>query len=393
MKINPKQLKKCIDSVMENVIKTRRQLHRHPELSGAEKQTALLVAKQCRELGLTVQEGIGGYGVLAMIMIDDKRPWLAFRADMDALPIQEKSPDCSYISAVDTVSHSCGHDAHTAILLGTIQAVVQLKQFLHYNLAFVFQPAEESCKGASAMLRDGVFNHITPSYIYALHVYPYLPAGSIGLREGAMCAAADMFDVELKGHGGHAARPHECTDLILIATHIIQALHQIIGRRINPLHPAVLTIGQIHGGHAGNVLPESLFFSGTLRSLHTEVHEEIRSRMDRIIRQTAELWGATASFTLRQATPVLSNNTQAIHEATALFEAYLPDVDLIQIQEPSMGGEDFAEFLHTTPGCLFRLGTGGRPETRYPLHHPCFNLEEDSMSSGVAAFTALALQR
>ncbi|PIP03335.1 MAG: amidohydrolase [Zetaproteobacteria bacterium CG12_big_fil_rev_8_21_14_0_65_54_13] len=386
------RLNRTIDALMPAVIDIRRQLHQQPELSGREKETAAMVAARCRDLGLAVREGIGGYGLLATLVVDDALPWLAFRADMDALPIQESSPVRNYSSQVDGISHSCGHDAHTAILLGSMQAICQLKDQLKHNILFVFQPAEETCVGAAAMLREKLFGDIKPAQIYALHVYPYLPAGSIGLREGAMCAAADMFDVEIKGHGGHAARPHECTDVVLIAAQIIQALHHIVGRKVNPLHPAVLTIGQIHGGHAGNVIPGSISLSGTIRSLHPEVHEEIRTRMDQIIRQTAEAWGATATFTLRQATPVLINDTKLLRRAATLFKQFTPDVNLIEILEPSMGGEDFAEFLYDIPGCLFRLGTGGSPETRYPLHHPCFDIDESSMKSGIAVFTALALQ-
>jgi len=392
MKPIAEKLAEIVDKIMPEVIAIRRQLHQQPELSGQEKETATMVAARCRDLGLEVREGIGGYGLLAVLSIDDALPWLAFRADMDALPIQESRPAGNYTSQVDGISHSCGHDAHTAILLGSMQAICQLKDQLKHNIVFVFQPAEETCVGAAAMLREKLFGDIKPEQIYALHVYPYLPAGAIGLREGPMCAAADMFDVEIRGHGGHAARPHECTDVVLIAAQIIQALHHIVGRKVNPLHPAVLTIGQVHGGHAGNVIPESISLSGTIRSLHPEVHEEIRTRMDQIIRQTAEAWGATASFTLRQATPVLINDANLLRRAATLFEQLTPDVNLIEIQEPSMGGEDFAEFLHDIPGCLFRLGTGGSPETRYPLHHPCFDIEESSMKSGIAAFTALALQ-
>jgi len=391
MKISNEQLNREIDAIMPEVIQIRRALHRQPELSGQEKQTASMVATYCRQHGLTLREGVGGYGVLATLTIDSSYPWLAFRADMDALPIHEQhADDCDYRSQTDGVSHSCGHDVHTAIMLGALHTITQFRQQLKQNIAFVFQPAEETCEGASAMLRDHLFADLQPRSIYALHVYPYLPAGAIGLREGPMCAAADMFDVEIRGRGGHAARPHECIDVILIATHIIQALHQIVGRRVNPLHPAVLTIGQIHGGHAGNVIPEYVKFSGTIRSLHTEVHEEMRSRMDCIIHQTADTWGATASFTLRQATPVLINNSAALKRARSVFADYIPEVELIDIQEPSMGGEDFAEFLQHTPGCLFRLGTGGGPATRYPLHHPCFDIEEHAMHSGIAAFTALA---
>jgi amidohydrolase len=277
-------------------------------------------------------------------------------------------------------------------LLGVAHLLRQLKDQLEYNIAFIFQPAEETCEGAAAMLREHLFESVKPEQIYALHVYPYLPAGSIGLREGTMCAAADMFEVEILGRGGHAARPHECVDVVLVATHVIQALHNIIGRRVNPLHPAVLTIGQIHGGHVGNVIPDHISFSGTFRSLHNEAHEEIRTCMDHVIRQTAETWGATARFSLRQATPVLNNDMNMLAHSRKTFETLLPDVQLIEIQEPSMGGEDFAEFLRHIPGCLFRLGTGAGPETRYPLHHPCFDIDEQSMRSGMLALSALALR-
>jgi len=385
-----RQLTDAISAIMPDVVRMRRHLHQHPELSGHEQQTAMLVADQCRELGLKVRQDIGGHGLLACLETAADKPWIAFRADMDALPIAD-AKQRPYTSCVDEVSHSCGHDAHTAMLLGVARLLSQFKQNLHHNIAFIFQPAEETCQGASEMLRDGLFDHIRPQQIYALHVYPYLPAGSIGLRQGAMCAAADMFDVEIKGRGGHAARPHECIDVVLVATHIIQALHQIVGRRVNPLHPAVLTIGQIHGGHAGNVIPERICFSGTFRSLHPEVHEEIRTRMDQIIRKTAEAWGATSRFTLKQATPVLSNDAMLLTQSRDIFRHMIPDIKLIEINEPSMGGEDFAEFLHDIPGCLFRLGTGSGPETRYPLHHPCFDIDESSMSAGMAAFAALAL--
>jgi len=385
------ELLAAVNEVMPEAIRVRRYLHEHPELSGDEQQTAHLLANGCKELGLKVREGIGGHGVLATLLVDESLPWIALRADMDALPIQD-GKQCAYASRIESVSHACGHDVHSAVLLGTAKLLSRLRNELSCNVAFVFQPAEETCEGASSMLRDKLFDGIHPERIYAMHVYPYLPAGAIGLRDGAMCAAADMFDVEIHGHGGHAARPHECIDVVLVATQVIQALHQIVGRRVNPLHPAVLTIGQIHGGHAANVIPDHISFSGTFRSLHPEAHEEIRRRMDQIIRQTAETWGATAKFMLRQATPVLINDSNLLSQARDTFNCFLPDVKLIEINEPSMGGEDFAEFLHDIPGCLFRLGTGGNPETRYPLHHPCFDIDESAMRSGIAAFASLALR-
>jgi amidohydrolase len=198
--------------------------------------------------------------------------------------------------------------------------------------------------------------------------------------------------VEITGRGGHAARPHECIDVILIASQIIQALHHIISRRVDPMHPAVLTIGQINAGHAANVIPDRVQFSGTVRSLDTTSHEEIRSRMDQIIRQTAETWGATASFRMHHATPVLENNPDVVAEVRQLLSSYAPDIPLVDIEQPSMGGEDFAEFLQRVPGCLMRLGTGSDPATRYPLHHANFDIDEQAMKSGMIAMASLCLK-
>jgi len=379
-----------VRAAMPQIIAWRRQLHRRPELSGMEENTAQMLAAACVSMGLDVRTHIGGHGVLATLKIGDDLPWIALRADMDALPIQD-AKEKDYHSLEDGVAHACGHDAHSAMLLGAASVLSRLRRQMQANIAFIFQPAEETCEGAAAMIRDEVLAGIRAQAIYALHVYPYLPSGAIGLRVGAMCAAADMFEVEITGRGGHAARPHECTDVILIASHIIQALHHIISRRINPLQPAVLSIGAIEGGHAANVIPDSVRFSGTFRSLHPETHEQIRSKMGRIIRQTAESWGATARFTLRQATPVLHNDPACLMHARQTFHRMMPTAQLIDIPEPSMGGEDFAAFLAEIPGCLFRLGTGGGPETRYPLHHPCFDIDEQAMHTGVMALASLAL--
>lgn len=390
--LEPSKLLETCKGLLDEVIRIRRDLHRHPERSGQESRTAEYLAGSCHNLGLEVRTQIGGHGILAKLETAPEKPWIGLRADMDALPLQDNKA-VDYASVHEGVTHACGHDAHSAMLLGAAMALCQLRQNLNCNVAFIFQPAEETSEGASRMLSDGLFDTFMPTSIHALHVYPYLPSGSLGLREDIMCAAADAFEVEIHGRGGHAARPHECIDVILIASHVIQALHHIISRKVNPLHPAVLTIGEIHGGHAGNVIPDSVGFSGTIRSLNPEDHEEIRSRIDRIVRQTAESWGATASFTLHQAIPVLRNDHEVLANARSTFHRLLPDTPIVDIAEPSMGGEDFAEFLQLVPGCLYRLGTGGSPETRYPLHHPCFDIDEAAMLTGMMALSSLALDR
>ncbi|MDQ6987443.1 MAG: amidohydrolase [Mariprofundaceae bacterium] len=389
------ELRHQLENIMPDVISLRRHLHRHPELSGQEEKTAAHLVSLLNKLpgsdGLDMRTSIGGHGLLVRMDCGAKS-WIVLRADMDALPIDD-GKQCVYASQQAHVAHACGHDAHSAMLYGAIRILLAMRDTLHNNIAFIFQPAEETTEGAAAMLADGVIAGMSIERIHALHVYPYLPAGTIGLKEGTMCAAADMFDVEIEGRGGHAARPHECIDVILITSHIIQALHHIVSRRVNPLHPAVLTIGQIHAGSAANVIPGCARFSGTVRSLNPDTHEEIRARMDRIIRQTAETWGATARFHMRQAVPMLVNDSAAMHAARHNLTRYLPDTSIIELEEPSMGGEDFAEFLQQIPGCLLRLGTGGSPATRYPLHHPCFDIDETSMHTGVATLAALALNQ
>lgn len=383
-------LARAVDELMPEIIKLRRHLHKYPELSGREERTAAFVADLLEREEIPVRRNIGGHGLLARVLAEHTENWIALRADMDALPIQDHKQS-SYRSSIANVCHACGHDAHTAMLVGATLVLSRFRQHLAANIACVFQPAEETTEGAAAMLHDGIFDDFQPQRIHALHSYPYLPGNSLGLRSGVMCAAAEMFEVEIIGRGGHAARPHECIDVILVASQIIQSLHHIVSRRVNPLHPAVLSISQIEGGKAANVIPESVRFSGTIRSLNPETHEEIRTRMDRIIRQTAETWGAVAHFNMRQAAPVLNNDPEIMLNVRQRFHDFLPDITLVDIKEPSMGGEDFAEFLSNIPGCLLRLGTGSSPATRYPLHHPCFNIDEQTMKTGIMALISLCL--
>ena len=222
--LNAEVLTSLVEKMMPEVIAIRRRLHSHPEISGNEENTAAHIASILEGANIPVQRHIGGHGLLAMIESDHGPDWTALRADMDALPIDDHKP-CDYASKTTGVSHACGHDAHAAMLAGAALILNELRGQLPCHVACVFQPAEETSEGAAAMLADDVFADMHPKRMLALHVYPYLPAGSIGIRAGVTCAAADMFEVEICGRGGHAARPHECVDAILIASHIIAALH------------------------------------------------------------------------------------------------------------------------------------------------------------------------
>jgi len=375
---------------MPQVLALRNHLHRHPELSGHEQATAARLAKEARTLGLQVEEGIGGHGLLCRLDVG-ATSWIGLRADMDALPIPEQREDAACCSQVADISHACGHDAHSAMLIGAMMVLRQCRDRLDHNIAFIFQPAEETTTGAAAMIADGLLDRCPLERIHALHVNPDLPAGTIGWKAGVMCAAADLFDVEIRGSGGHAARPQHCIDVVLVACQMIQSLLLIPARSVDPLHPAVLTIGHIAGGHAANVIPESVRFSGTVRSLDHEVHALIRAKMDRVIHAVSEQWGASAHFSLNYAAPLLINDDAATALACRQLARWLPETKLVEIAKPSMGGEDFAEFLRRVPGSLLRLGSGGTPESRYPLHHPRFTIDESALSTGVAALAALCL--
>lgn len=369
----------------------RRLLHQQPEVSGEEKETAARISKMLHQRGIECHTGIGGHGMLVCIRCDQEdAPWVALRGDMDALPIAETG-EAAYASRLAGVSHCCGHDAHSAMLFGVTAVLHQLRHQLSHHVACIFQPAEEIATGARAMIQDGLFNDFIPQRIHALHVYPHLPAGTIGLRWGVMCAATDLFDVTVTGKGGHAARPHQCSDVILAASHIMQSINQIISRRVDANHQAVLSIGRFQSGFAGNVMPDRAEFSGTIRSMHPEVHQQIRQSIQNMSQHIATAWKVEAKFYLQCSIPLLYNDEKIMGFVECSLGKVLPQAALVVLDEPSMGGEDFAEFLAIAPGCLLRLGTCTGPQSAHTLHHPAFDIDEQAMLNGMLALSILAV--
>jgi len=376
---------------LPHAIALRRQLHQHPECSGNEANTAATIRQHLEQHGITCRSNIGGHGLLATIpCANPQAPWVALRADMDALPINETS-QTAYQSTVSNVSHCCGHDAHSAMLVSAAIILQQMQPSLDHHIACIFQPAEEKATGARAMIEDGLFRDFTPQRIHALHVTPHLSAGYIGIREGVMCAATDLFEVTVTGQGGHAARPHQCSDVILAASHIMQSINQIISRRVDANHQAVLSIGRFQSGFAANVMPDQAQFSGTIRSLHPEVHQQIRLSIQNMSHHIAEAWRVHSAFRLQCSIPLLRNDDQVVHDVRQALNKILVSELLVELPEASMGGEDFAEFLAIAPGCLLRLGTASSSATSWPLHHPAFDLDEQSMQHGIMALLAMAI--
>lgn len=388
--MSSEQLEQSISNILPAMIDLRRQLHRQPELSGQEQATAALLCQHLQQAGIAFRQGIGGHGILATIRCPEAdAPWVAIRADMDALPIAETT-GAAYASQAAGVSHCCGHDVHSAIAMGVALLLQQHRRALPHHVAVIFQPAEEQATGARAMLDDGVLNDFMPRRMHALHVFPHLPTGALGLRRGVMCAATDLFTITVRGKGGHAARPHECSDVILAASHMLQSINQIISRRVNAGHQAVLSIGRFQSGFAANVMPEEASFSGTIRSLHPEAHQQIRESIQNMSRHIAAAWCVQTSFELQCSIPLLRNDDAVMDMTERCLRQYLPETSLVMLDEASMGGEDFAEFLAHVPGCLLRLGTCGSEASAYPLHHPSFDIDESAMRHGMLALLALA---
>ncbi|MCC0176978.1 amidohydrolase [Waterburya agarophytonicola K14] len=382
------QIKKIALDFAQRLIEIRRHIHAHPELSGEEYQTSAYIAGVLSSCGLSVTEAVGKTGVLGELTGSGSDPrTLAIRTDMDALPIQE-SAKLDFVSRNPGVMHACGHDVHSTLGLGTAMVLSQLSDKLPGNVRFLFQPAEEIAQGAKWMVKDGAMEGVDA--IYGVHVFPSIPARRVGIRYGALTSAADELEIVIQGESGHGARPHQAIDAIWIAAQVITTLQQAISRTQNPLHPIVLSIGQIEGGRAHNVIADRVRMVGTVRSLHPESHANLPQWIENIVRGTCQTFGAKCQVDYRRGVPSVHNDeklTKIVETATR--EAW-GDESVQLLPEPSLGAEDFSVYLDKVPGCMFRLGVGHGGETNYPLHHPRFEIDEDAIITGVVTMAYAA---
>ena len=382
------EIKETAQKFAPRLIEIRRHLHAHPELSGEEHQTSAYIAGVLSSCGLNVKEAIGKTGVVGELAgKGSDRRTLAIRTDMDALPIQEHL-NLDFVSGKPGVMHACGHDVHSTLGMGTAMVLSQLTESLPGNVRFLFQPAEEIALGAKWMVKDGAMNGVDA--IYGVHVFPSILSRRIGIRYGALTSAADELEIEIQGESGHGARPHQATDAIWIAAQVVTSLQQAISRTQNPLHPIVLSIGQINGGRAPNVIADRVTMMGTVRSLHPESHANLPQWIENIVRGVCDTYGAKYEVDYRRGVPSVHNDdtlTQIIEAATR--EAW-GDESVQILPEPSLGAEDFSIYLDKVPGCMFRLGVGYHDKTNYPLHHPKFEVDEDAILTGVVTMAYAA---
>lgn len=377
---------KLVGSVLESVMALQREIHADPEIGFDTVRTAARVARALRGVGLRVREQVGETGVVADLDVPGAAERIAFRADMDALPMEEDN-DLPHRSRNPGAAHLCGHDAHTAMLVGAAQALTKIQSPLPRSLRFIFQPNEESLPGgAPGMIAEGCLDGV--DRIYGMHVWPLLATGGVGIHEGPTMAQPDCFRVALEGVGGHAAAPHRSRDPIVCGAQIVSALQSIVARRIDPLDSAVVSVTQFHAGTADNVIPRGAEIRGTIRSFRPAVGDACRTQLRQIVAGVAQSMDVTAHVEIVEGYPVVMNDPDACARAAGALEGVLP-VD--RSVEASLGGEDFAYYQQHVPGAFLFLGNldPSRGIVHF-CHHPQFRVDDRALAHGVRAWLALA---
>src|SRR5215472_9402725 len=366
----------------------RRDIHENPELLYDVHRTAAFVADRLREFGCDqVATGLGKTGVVGVIK--GKREGgrngvnvVGLRADMDALPIEETT-NLPYASKTPGKMHACGHDGHTAMLLGAARYLAETRNFAGQAVV-IFQPAEEGGAGAKAMIKDGLMERFAIDQVYGMHNGPGIPIGSFAIRQGPIMAATDEVDIRIEGLGGHAARPHKCIDSVLVGAQLITALQSIVARSIDPLESAVISICEFHAGNARNVIPQTAELKGTIRTLTPEVRALVEKRVHEVVAGVAQITGAKIDLHYKRNYPVVNNHAAQTEIARRVAKQVAGDANVHEMP-PLMGGEDFAYMLEARPGAFIFCGNGDS----HGLHHPAYNFNDEAILHGTSFWIKL----
>lgn len=374
------------------IVEWRRSLHRIPELAHQEEKTSGLVADLLEGLGLRVQEGVGGTGVVGLL--EGGRPGnvVALRAEMDGLPVAEQT-GLSFASVHEGRMHACGHDGHMAMLLGAARVLAEAREEVPGKVKFLFQPAEEEGQegGAAPLIEAGALENPQVDFVFGLHVWPNLDAGRIGYRKGPLLAATDTFYLTVRGKGGHGAKPHEAVDPVVAAAHLIVALQAVAAREVDPLDPFVLTVGKLEAGTVHNVIPSEARLEGTLRTMDPETRGTLRERLERIAEGVTSAYRASFDLRLEEGYPVTVNDPATTEQAAEVLREVFPPDAVVEVP-PTMGGEDFSRYLEVVPGSFFFLGTANEAKgLTASIHSPHFQVDEDVLPLGAAALSRLAV--
>lgn len=388
------EIKAKAQEYYDDMVKIRRHIHQNPELSFQEHETTEFIIDQLAELGIKVDRPLdtGCVGVIDGGIESDRV--IALRGDIDALPITEEGDfKKDFVSQNDGVAHCCGHDIHTANLLGTAKILSDYRDKIEGKVLLVFQPAEEKLPGGGRLLCEtGYLQDKEVDVIYGLHTYPEMEPGKIALRRGPLMARPDEFKIIVKGQGGHAAAPHEAVDPIVMASQIVNELQTIVSRSVKPTEPAVVTVGKIKGGSAHNIIPEKVELLGTVRTFAQETAEMINERIEAIVKGITEAHGGSYEYDFDYGYPAVINSEWATEQVIAKAGQLLGQDNVVELEDPIMAGEDFAFYQQHFPGVFFFLGSGSEEtHSTYSWHHPKYNVDEKCLLTGSALMASLAL--
>ncbi len=376
--------KELIDRVYDTAVAHRRWLHAHPEVSGQEKNTAAYIAKTLRNIGLNPTENVGGYGVVAVIEGGKPGKCVGLRADFDALN-QEEATGLPFASENPGVFHGCGHDLHTAMLLGVAEVLYSLRDQMTGSVKLIFQPSEENVadSGAKKMIADGVLENPKVDVMLAQHVSPHYPTGTIALRSGPMSASSDRFAITVTGKSSHGSAPEDGIDAIVMGAQVISALQSIVSRNIGPQDSAVLTIGTVQAGTRYNIIPETFTMEGTCRTLNPQIQDELPKRMESITAGVTQGMGGSYTFSYTKGFSPIMNNADKTAQLIDIATTVLGDGKVVLQDKATMIGEDFSFYGQQVSAVFYWLGTRQEGAPFYPLHSSCFCPDEEAMRTGM----------
>ncbi len=369
----------------------RRHLHRHPELSGQELESSRYISQILSQYKIEHETNIGGHGIVAWINRQAQGPEIAFRADFDALPLNDHKKT-TYASTKPGVMHACAHDGHAAVLLGLAVALAAKSQTLSSPIKLIFQPAEENGQGALAMLKDGIFQE-PPAAIFGFHFFPQMEAGSARLHRQAFMAATEHFTIIVKGLSAHACMPEKSIDAIQVAAHLILAFNHLVTKNIDPIDPALISIGTINGGTTSNIIADQVTLTGTIRSLSQEQHQRLHSALKKIVNDLPKAFGAEAEINISEVAPALINDPRLCELLTDILSKHPALSHFEDNGQPLLGGEDFARFAKQVPGCYLFFGCGNHERgIIHPLHSSLFDIDEKALEIALQTLYSIALQ-
>lgn len=374
---------------LSEISAVRRDIHAHPELAFKEVRTSDIVARELAAYGLEVHRGLARTGVVGILRKGSSKRSIGLRADMDALPLQEYNefPHCSRHAGQ---MHACGHDGHTAMLLGAARYMAENLSRLDFDgtVHFIFQPAEEAEGGADVMIKDGLFRQFSMDAVFGMHNWPGIPVGEMAIMPGPVMAGTCSFEISVRGHGCHAAMPHQGVDTLVVASHLVLALQTIVARNLHPCEAAVVSVTQIHGGEAWNIIPNDAVLRGTIRSFKPEVQELVERAMERLCAGIANAFGAQITVSFDNRYPPTVNSVAEAELCQRTADALLGEEKVRKNESPSMGGEDFSFMLQEKPGCYVWLGNG--PGTGgCSLHNPHYDFNDDILPFGISYWVSL----